>query len=540
MIHTKIFIYIGLLLCLLRVPVPGQEVEVYVEPQRVYANEPVRIFGFVKPGKGATHVRLELLKPVSAKQIEERVKAKNNGEFSFTFEGTDENGTWQVRAVKEGPGASKGADTVFVVGSGIFLGELAETLDKDYNTLSRSGWQQFRGILAPYPPFPGKEEMEKQIEELLDYHHQLTSHLNQLDQAADAMEKALERHGHSLPDAAHQALARAAQQSVEASAHIRLQMQEIESILEESREEAEWCYIWLLYYNFCSRLNEVNDFIATSIKDIALNLGTALAVQNMPFPVSQSIQTVIHILTTGSVSVVGFVNYMLGTISGLAVSVYDELLKNCSQFKGEAEGEYRAELLHRGAPFFTMSYRLKGEVVLVFQKRKPGDPAVYLRGYFKGEARDFDCSMTMVPFAVSTFTPAWCRCPVPLLSLRSFNISLEGDVRDDKMRLKQKTVNRDFKLQARGYYVILSVHQPIPLPGTLSFPLMNGSWFLARVTKISNPRIEYFDLPIAVKGDRSTAEKQFERQIYLPPTKDRKGVRVTITLHLKVCQPPCQ
>lgn len=317
-------------------------------------------------------------------------------------------------------------------------------------------------------------------------------------------------------------------------------IREIESILKESREEADWCFIWLLYHDFCSKLNDVNNFVATGLKDIALNLGTAAATRGMPFPVSQAIQTVIHIATTSTVSVVGFVNYMLGTIGGLGGEIYGELLKNCSQFKGPVEGDYRLELLHKGAPFFTMCYRLEGEIDLVFQKRRPGDPTVHLKGNFKGSARDFDCSMTMIPFAVAAFSTAYCHCPLPLLSLKSFNLTLEGLADDHRLRVKLKQVNRDFKLEARGFYVLLSVHQPIPIPGTLSFPLMNSQWFLTRATEISNPQIEYFELPIKAAGELSTAEKTFEREIYLPPTRNRKAVRVRLTLHIKICQPECR
>lgn len=527
-----------LLFCLNAFHLWSQDVEVYVQPSKVYTGDRVEIFGFVKPNRQITYARLELVKPVSGKTIVKKVQTQKNGKYSLIFTDTDEKGIWKVKASKEGTAIS--AETSFTVGSGIFLGDLVEILDKEYDPLSRSGWQELSRLLKNYPRFPGKEDMEERLKEILDRLDQMADSLRQLDQATTQLENLLEAHGGSIPETARQALARAAKKSVDTCGQIKPAIQEIESILEESREEADWCFIWLLYHDFCSKLNDVNNFVATGLKDIALNLGTAAATKGMPFPVSQAIQTVIHIATTSTVSVVGFVNYMLGTIAGLGGEIYGELLKNCSQFKGPVKGDYRLELLHKGAPFFTMSYRLEGEIDLVFQKRKPGDPTVHLKGNFKGSARDFDCSMTMIPFAVATFSMAYCHCPLPLLSLKSFNLTLEGLADDHRLRVKLKQVNRDFKLEARGFYVLLSVHQPIPIPGTLPFPLMNSQWFLTRATEISNPKIEYFELPIKAAGELSTAEKTFEREIYLPPTRNRKAVRVRLTLHIKICQPECR
>jgi hypothetical protein len=63
---------------------------------------------------------------------------------------------------------------------------------------------------------------------------------------------------------------------------------------------------------------------------------------------------------------------------------------------------------------------------------------------------------------------------------------------------------------------------------------MNGEWFFTRVTELSNPKNEYVDLPIEVKGGKSVAEKEFNREIFLPETPKRKAVRVTMKLEIKL------
>ena len=172
---------------------------------------------------------------------------------------------------------------------------------------------------------------------------------------------------------------------------------------------------------------------------------------------------------------------------------------------------------------------------LIFQNRKPHDPAVYLKGELTGKAKDIDCSITMVPFALpASFTLAFCRSALPPISRKTVLIYLEGNARADTMEIKVEKPGYDYKLKAKAYYVIIGEHAPLPIPGTLEFPLMNGEWFFTRVTELSNPKKEYVELPIEVKDNKSTAEKEFTREIFLPATPKRKAVRVTMKLEVKL------
>ncbi|MFQ6084306.1 MAG: hypothetical protein ACE5WD_13240 [Candidatus Aminicenantia bacterium] len=534
----KIFLLAGIFLFSMVVNGQSQDVEVYVEPGQSYLGEEIRIFGFVKPNPGPTYARLELLKPVSGEMITEKVRAKSSGEYEFLFKETYEAGTWRVKVWKEG--TNKYAVSSFVVSAGIFMAELVDDME-GLNEKTEEGFDYLEDLLKYYPVFPGKEEMEDKIDELLQKCTQMNKLLDQVRDAVEKMENGLKSNADKIPEPARKALRKAANLSVETSNRIKAEMPELVSILESSKKESEWCYIWLLYYEFCNKLNFINNFIASDLKGICQNLVVAEKTKGMPFPLAQSIGTSVHLLTTKTPSPLGFTTYMIGTIASLGSSIYGELLGNCTQYKGKVEGDYYAELLHKDAPFFTMSYKISGEIWLVFQKRKSGDPAVYLKGRFKGKAEDFECSITMVPFALpSSFTPAWCWSSLPLIAKRSFLLYLEGKAMDDSMEIKLEKVGYDFKLKSKAYYVILSSHEPLPIPGTLEFPLMNAEWFLTRVTEISNPKKEYFVLPIEVKGKKSVAEKDFEREIYLPPTLKRKAVRVKMKFKMKVCSPDCK
>jgi hypothetical protein len=296
------------------------------------------------------------------------------------------------------------------------------------------------------------------------------------------------------------------------------------------------------YYHLCEQLKFYSNFLSTSLTGIAKSLGIAEITKGVEKNLQKLIVVIISSLYRGKPSLFGITSVVMGYMAELGIYIYGKLMKNCTNYTGEAEGEYHAELIHNNMTFFTMFYRISGDMNLTFQKRKPGDPAVYLKGNFKGKASDFACTITMAPFAQpDTIGPVWCLSATPLVARRSFFLYIEGKAADNLMELKLDKVGRDFKLKARAFYVLLSsAAYNLPIPGDFEFPLQNAEWFLTRTTKISNPKIEYFQLPIEVKGDTSTAEEEFEREIYLPETKQRVGVKIYMKLKITVCSPKCK
>lgn len=515
----------------------AQDVEVYVDPKKAYTGTEIQVYGFVKPNPGTTYARLEFLK--QSQSFVERVKAEANGEYEYVFRETNEAGIWKVRAWKEG--TQKYAEETFEISSRIFMIELVKSLKDLEVEKTKEGFNALDNLLENYPAFPGKDEMEDDINSLLQEIDQAESLFQEFDNAVRQMEDALEAHAGNIPEQASQALQKASDISTNLTERIHTELGEIDSLLEESKEESEWCYLWSIYHDFCSKLNYSSNYIAENLKGIVDNLILAKLTEGLSFDVQQKIQTTVHIITTRTPSVVGFTNFMVGTASGLAGSIYEELLKTCTQYKGEAEGEYHAELRHKGVAFFIMDYKLKGEIKLVFQKRKPGDPAVHLKGRFKGRVQDIECAITMVPFQLPSATDlAWCRSAVPLTARRSFLLYLEGRAMDDEMEIEFTKTQHDFELESKGYYVLLSEHKLLPIPGTFTFPLMNAEWFFTRVTKLSLVDKEFFVLPIKGEGDKSVAENTFERDFYFPETPERKETAVDLKLKIKLCSSDCK
>jgi hypothetical protein len=508
-----------------------------LEPNRCYLGGTIKIFGWVKPGaSGSAQMNLEFFPPRSGATIKHSVATRPNGEYEFLFTGTNQEGAWRVEAWKAG--TSEKAQAKFEVSSSVFLKPLGTEL-KQIGKAQIDAFSYFKELILSYPDFSTKEEIITALDEILNTLQETDSLLNQLDAAADQLDAALQKAGSDLPEEIKKALRQAADKANEISADTKNRTTEINEVLESSKQEADWCYLWMSYYELCDRLNKYNNYLVTSLKDLATNLSYAKASQELDFSIAQFLGTCIHLIgldVSGPPSLIGFANFMLGTITDLGKNVYQGLMTTCSYYRGDAEGEYYTELLHDEMSFFTMTYHLKGKIDLAFQKRKPGDPAVYIKGKFHGQIVDPECTITMAPFAPPDIIgPVWCLSATPLVSGRSYLLYLEGKAMDEKIELELSGSARDFDLKARAFYVLLSsTAYNLPIPGTFEFPLQNAEWFFTRTTQLSNPANEYVELPIEIKDGKAVIEKEFDRIIELPETSKRVGVNVKMKLQIKL------
>jgi hypothetical protein len=512
---------------------------VYVEPGRCFFGGTVKVFGWVKPNHpGSTSVSLEFVKPVSGKTLRRQVIAQPDGQYQFLFEDTDETGTWKVSAWKTG--SRTRGETGFDVSRTVFLIPLClevKLLDGEI----QATYDFLRELLEKYPDFPGREDMIKNIKMLFLDLDRRKAILSVLEGVLRQMNQALAQ-SIDLPEPALDEFIKAASKVDQAINETGKQAAETKEVRENSKQEAEWCYLWMAYHDLCDQLKFYNNFLADSLKDIAQNLLAAALVSGLDPGLQNDIGLVVDALTGSPDNPIFIANKIMNKLADLGGSVYGQLMNHCTVYSGEAEGEYHAELLCKGMPFYSMDYKTTGHMDLTFQKRKPGDPALHLKGRYKGQAGDFACSINMAPFAMpDTIGPVWCLSKTPLVADRSFFLYLEGKATRDSLELKLEKVGRDFKLKSRAFYVLLSSAAfHLPIPGDFAFPLQDGEWFLTRVTRTSSPDIEYFQLPVTAEGDMSKAEQDFERTIHLPETQKRFGVRVVMKLKIKVCSPGCK
>jgi hypothetical protein len=431
-------------------------------------------------------------------------------------------------------------EATFTVSHTIFLIPLSTEI-LTLNEEIRSAYDFLKITVKKYPEFPDKDKTIQAIDELFTQLDQMTTGLNRLEIQVKQLNDSLRTHAPDLPDEVKKQLIGAANQADNTLQETRRMKEETGQALQKSKETTDWCYIWMAYYDLCEQLKFYNNFLADNIKGIAQNLGQAKVIQGLPADLQNIIGNVAEALTADVKNPVDVANKIMGKMADLGSYVYNRLLENCTTYSGEAKGQYETVLRHKNMTFYKMSYKLTGKVELTFQKRKPGDPAVYLKGRFKGKMNQPACFITMAPFAVpDTIGPVWCLAATPLVASRSFFLYLEGKASDQGMELKLEKAERDFKLRSRAFYVLLSSAAfSLPIPGDFSFPLQNAEWFLTRVTKISNPSIEYFKIPIEARGNTSRAEKEFERTIDLPETAKRVGVKVHLKLKFTLCSPKC-
>ncbi|MFW6128615.1 MAG: hypothetical protein ACOC6P_00010 [Candidatus Aminicenantaceae bacterium] len=510
-----------------------------MKPERCFLGGSVEIFGWVKPNHpGVTIINLEFTKPVSGDIIKEQVQTNSRGEYSFLFKNTDEAGIWKVKAQKAGTNIKKEAE--FEVRQRIFLVYLCQEVKKESEE-TRDAYDSFRELVKNYPDFPEKDNIINDVGDLFQQLNEMETGLVSLENTVKQMNQVLSTIK-EFPASAREELIEAGEKTNNAIEETRKQTREIKEVLKESEQEADWCYIWMAYYDLSNQLKFYNNFLADSLKGIAQNLLQAKLTQGLDPKLQSIIGKVVDKLTGSTKTPVGIANKIMGKMADLGKKVYNGLLENCTTYSGDAQGEYYAELIHDDMVFYTMYYQLSGEMELTFQKRKPGDPKVKLKGRYKGKVHNFKCSITMAPFASpDTIGPVYCLAATPLVSNHSFLLYLEGRAADDFIELKYTKTGRDFKLKSRAFYIMLSsAAYHLPIPGDFSFPLQNAEWFLTRVSKISNPNIEYFELPIEVQSDIPVAEKEFDRTLYLPETEKRVGVRVQMKLHLKICSPKCK
>jgi len=468
--------------------------------------------------------------------IKHTVSTRPNGEYEFLFTETKQEGTWRVEAWKAG--TSVKAQANFEVSSTVFLKPLAEDL-KQIGQAQIDTYSYFKEQILSYPDFASKEEIITAVDELLNTINETENLLNQLDSTVDQLNAELQKTGTRIPEEVKKELREAADKAYEISLKTKNTITDINEVLESSKQEADWCYLWMSYYELCDMLNNYNNYLVSGLGDLATNLSYAKASQDLDFSIAQYLGTCIHLIGldfTEPPSLIGFANFMLGTITDLGKNVYQGLMTTCSYYRGDAEGEYYAELLHDEMPFFTMTYHLKGKIELTFQKRKPGDPAVYLKGKFSGHIIDPECTITMAPFAPPDIIgPVWCLSATPLVAGRSYLLYLEGKAMDELIELELSGSARDFDLKARAFYVLLSsTAYNLPIPGTFEFPLQNAEWFFTRTTQLSNPANEYVELPIEIKDGKAVIDKEFDRIIELPETSKRVGVNVKMKLHIKL------
>ena len=520
----------------------ASDFDVAVDPKRSYPGVKIKIFGFAEPTSNtAPQVHFELTKPVSGDTVTKTVMARSNGLYELIFDDTDELGVWKVKATHQGK--RKTLDTNFEVSTGALFSPLIGELRRVKVALTTAS-EEFKPALDEIPDFPGEEALKEKTDQALEKLQELDQTIQQLDTLAQQMEADLESKADEVPAEVKEEVSEAAGHLAEARQAVQLGADEIERLIEETRSATDWCFMYQSYEMIFSRASVMLETVDLELSGAMKNYGYAKVKQHCPFWLVTYINAVQELWSTASwspgqppVTMLGLVQYLGGTFLGLGEQVAKQVIAHyCQEFKGKVKGDYFAELLHQEMPFLTMSYVHEGDLRLVFQKRDPNQPVVKLKGRLIGSMTDPKCEMTMMPFDLAdTFVPSWCRSAVPEIGSRSYLLYLTGRAFEDRLEIDFDRTGYDFDLKTWGYFVKLSTHTPVPIPGSVAFPLMDAEWFFTRITHLSNPNSDFIKLPIEVTDQGSETKQEYQREMNFDETPHRKGVHIEMNMEIELC-----
>ena len=520
----------------------ASDFDVAVNPGNSYPGVKIKIFGFAEPTSStAPKILFELTKPLSGDIVTETVMARSNGLYELVFDDTDELGVWKVKATHQGK--HKTLTTSFEVSTGALFSPLIGEMRRVKVALT-TATEEFKPALDTIPDFPGEEALKEKADRALEKLEELNQTVQQLDALAQQLQADLESKADEVPAEVKEEISEAAGHTAEARQAVQLGADEIERLIEETRRATDWCFMFQSYEMIFSRASVMLETVDDKLTGAMTNYARAKVKQQCPFWLVTYLNAVQELWGTRTwspgqppVTMLGLVQYLGGVFLGLGEQVAKQVIAHyCQEFKGKVKGDYYAELLHQEIPFLTMSYLHEGELRLVFQKRDPGQPVVKLKGRLIGSITHPKCEMTMMPFDLAdTFAPSWCRSAVPEIGSRSFLLYLTGRAFEDRMEIDFDRTGYDFDLKTWGYFVKLSTHTPVPIPGSVVFPLMDAEWFFTRITHLSNPNSDFIKLPIEVTDKGSEAKEKYNRVMNFDETPHRKGVHIEMNMEIELC-----
>ncbi|MHC4550630.1 MAG: hypothetical protein ACYTEZ_17860 [Planctomycetota bacterium] len=507
-----------------------------VDPERIYPGQPLSVTGFVRATSATpSPVELQFLDPAGEKSLRTTTPAPD-GAFSLTFDEAKRPGRWEVSVTAKG----RTVRAEFHVALALRLAILAPRIGSaDEQALD--AFRTFRAKVVSYPDFPEKDRMLANLDEMIGNVEQVDRVLATVKRSGRDLDAQLATHGGELPAEAHAVLGRVASISGRLVAEYDRAIPAIRSEIQAAEAEFRWCAHLKRWGVALKKVSFLMKFAVPELTAIAQAFGKDALTKHLPSDMKATVALLegAFVAATGPAIVPLFLT-TVGTTLNVADAIVETLFKkHCTEFRGDVTGAWSARLLHGGTPFFTVRYEFKAEAWLVFQTRKPGDPAVHLGGEMEGRITDVSSEIDMRPFELpSVLVAGWARAPLPRFGSRTFRVEIEGKATHDLLEIKLKKVVNDFDLWSEGWYVMPEGATGIPIPGHFTFPLMDMEWVFTRTTKLSLPDVEYFETPITVYGDRSVARGSADRSFEFPETPRRKAVKTSSAISFELSSPP--
>jgi hypothetical protein len=222
--------------------------------------------------------------------------------------------------------------------------------------------------------------------------------------------------------------------------------------------------------------------------------------------------------------------------------------KYCEKFEGPVYAQYRSEFRHKGKPYLTYKFDLRGKIQLRYIKdasRKDGDP-IALTGQIEGVLEKTEYAEDAiilepqlksrvllrkiiappgVPYLEDVGTMARMSMP------NGFYIPIKGEMQNGKIIINVEEATKDLSdiIQAQILYVFVEPALPIPSVQKIKAPLQKARFILDRGMR-AKPTFE-----VVTTKDQLKIERSFTR------TEDLKNADALIDfkVDVKACNPTC-
>ncbi len=538
----------------------SQFIEFGITPQPAVVGAGITIEGWVYPHATDRTVKVRIDSPQDAEgnkvRVVEDIACDELGAFTWSYAPLDRPGTWHVWL--KGPAKEEVAEEDFLV-------EPVQTAIISVGTAivgttpaEEFAVATFLESAAKYPETPGRDAAVgsgQDADALLD---QAGAQLQALQEGLNALAAATQ----NLPPlpAVQAAMQSGAERITEVSTQVAPATQDLRDCVEETRKAAEWCKHW--YYQGMALKQTIDLYLTV----VSASEGIVMwAVNELKSAVEKDVQGLIDSALFGRytaeqqaaiqgakndcLAAVGHIENAAGgfqdlqgplqaAINGSIDWITDDVTRSCEKYVGPLKGDLRIDYYLKGQPYMRTRYKVDGTAELFFKKRQSQGDVVHVEGKVRGKCGEFIGSMDLkhvIDGLPGTDYVAFC---IPRWVPKSFNISVEGEVYPDRMKLKfVRPAAIDFnEVKYRFCIVLFSMFQMVP---TADFPEVNvpgAEWFFTRATSTAGDD-PWFEVPLSVEGDRSTAHKEFNRVMDYLEQHEFKGY---LNLDFKACSPPCE
>jgi len=496
--------------------------------------------------------------------------------YAVVYNKTKMTGIYTVTA--KSPDGKSTAKTTFRVVSAL---ELGETTDKLFSSLTQIAdktgkvVQAAQDIINDQGDFPGREQIDRDIDEIEETLDELPELLDEMRDAFDRLSEFIEKYpgAESVPE-----LGEVVKDLSDAIEDAETMIEQLDDLYKRASDELSICDRLDAAVEAFNGVGLVFDLItgtwAQRAVSLVMSLGLPDDIYNSVFPdddlgfagktaFTESVKNIVGLVTNATDTIEDYLKSPTGLTATLAQSLivygFGDM---CEHFVGPIEGIFSIDsTVGQGLPFWGYKTYIKGRLILRYEtKYKTGKDPIPLTGEFEGTATKFevyeDLYVTGDELVKSKILARILQQPgaageiinwiglkagsLPAMAIpHYFKVRVTGSYSlGDSITIEiAPKGQQDFLpgLHAVAYYVLLpSTIIPIPLVERFDIPIQNAQFILSR--GLRNTSTMKVATGKSSKGSLlNTIEQTFTREEVVSDGE----VTVKWNLKVKACNPEC-